>query len=51
MAKTKVKELVSIAYAKSGCKRACCDPDPKKVPHWKVWEFSRRNPGVNPFRD
>lgn len=50
MARVKVKELADPRTAKSGCKRACCDPDPKKVPHWKVWAFSRDNPGVSPWR-
>jgi hypothetical protein len=50
MSRTKAKELADPRTAKSGCTRACCDKDPKKVPHWKVWSFSRANPGVSPWR-
>ena len=46
----KVKELADPRTAKSGCRRPCCNKDPKLVPHDKVWAFSRANPGVSPFR-
>lgn len=50
MARHKAKELADPRTAKSGCTRACCVKGPKWVPHWKVWEFSRANPGVDPLK-
>lgn len=46
----KVKELADPRTAKAGCTRPCCNKDPKRVAHDKVWAFSRANPGVNPFK-
>lgn len=51
MAKHKATELADPRTAKSGCQRACCDKRPDRVPHWKVWAFSRAHPGEQPLRD
>jgi hypothetical protein len=44
---TKVKELQDPRTAPvNACRRPCCHKDLKRVPHDRVWAWSRAHPGV-----
>lgn len=47
---TKAKELDNT---KDGDRNACpiCNPNPKRVPMWKVWTWSRLHPGESAWKE
>lgn len=52
MARTKVKELADPRTAPTNCcTRPCCLKDPKRVPHDRVWAYSRAHPGTQVLKD